>query len=191
MLVHQNSSSVPRFVFAGLACLSRDHRCTFFRMCSFTPSSSGKQFMLKIFEDCRFVNGHSVCWKFGSRDPGFESCIHQSKTTCLLSIRKSLACVRASKLTTNIYIYMYMCAFICIVIQTVSLIRIETFRNAILTGCTGTGTVTVRGVRRLWRHRIVCIWNAPNRWPNRKCQHMTMTVSAADNRTRFTISGYA
>ena len=61
---------------------------------------------------------------------------------------------------------------------------IETFRNATLTV-----TVTVRGARRLWRHRIVCIWNAPNRRPNRKCQHMT--VSGADNRMRFTVSGYA
>ena len=34
------------------------------------------------------------------RDPEFESCIQQRKTTCLLSIRKSLACARASKLTT-------------------------------------------------------------------------------------------
>ena len=61
---------------------------------------------------------------------------------------------------------------------------IETFRNATLTV-----TVTVRGARRLWRHQIVCIWKAPNRRPNRKCQQMT--VSAADNRTRFTDSGYA
>ena len=61
---------------------------------------------------------------------------------------------------------------------------LETFRNVTLTV-----TVTVRGVRRLWRHRIVCIWNAPIRRPNRKCQHMT--VSAADNRTRFTVSGHA
>ena len=37
--------------------------------------------------------------------PGFESCILQRKTTCLLSIKKSLACARASKLTTtNMYI---------------------------------------------------------------------------------------
>ena len=33
--------------------------------------------------------------------PWFESCIHQRKTTCLHSIRKSLACDRASKLTTT------------------------------------------------------------------------------------------
>ena len=32
---------------------------------------------------------------------GFESCIQQWKTTCLLSIKKSLACARASKLTTT------------------------------------------------------------------------------------------
>ena len=39
------------------------------------------------------------------RPSGFESCIQQRKTTCLLSIRKSFACARASKLTTtNMYI---------------------------------------------------------------------------------------
>ena len=39
------------------------------------------------------------------RHPGFESCSQQRKTTCLLSIRKSLACARASKLTTtNMYV---------------------------------------------------------------------------------------
>ena len=65
---------------------------------------------------------------------------------------------------------------------------IKTFRNATLT-VTVTVTVTVRGARRLWRHRIVCIWNAPNQWPNRKCQHLT--VNAADNRMRFTFSGYS
>ena len=35
------------------------------------------------------------------RPSGFESCLQQRKTTCLLSIRISLACARASKLTTN------------------------------------------------------------------------------------------
>ena len=55
----------------------------------------------------------SVCQRaFGllqtrfQRPSGFESCIQQRKTTRLLSIRKSLACARASKLTTtNICIY--------------------------------------------------------------------------------------
>ena len=65
----------------------------------------------------------------------------------------------------SIYIYIYLYIYLCIYIYTV--------------------TVTVRGARRLWRHQIVCIWNAPNR----KCRHMT--VSTADNRTRFTVSGYA
>ena len=50
--------------------------------------------------------GHSVCWRIGVWDIGFESCIQQRKTTCLLSIRISLACARASKLTSNI-IYRY------------------------------------------------------------------------------------
>ena len=53
----------------------------------------------------------SVCeWAFSLlairclRLPRFESCIQQRKTTCLLSIRISLACARASKLaTTNMY----------------------------------------------------------------------------------------
>ena len=44
--------------------------------------------------------------KIGFQRPsGFESRIQQRKTTCLLSIRKSLACARASKwTTTNMYI---------------------------------------------------------------------------------------
>ena len=54
----------------------------------------------------------SVCeWTFSLlaiwclRPPRFESCIQQRKTTCLHSIRKSLACARPSKLTTtNVYI---------------------------------------------------------------------------------------
>ena len=38
------------------------------------------------------------------------SCIQQWKTTCLLSIRKSLACARASNLTaTDMYECMYVC----------------------------------------------------------------------------------
>ena len=47
------------------------------------------------------------------RPPGFESCILQRKTTCLLSIRKSLACARASKLTTtNMYVCMYVRTYV-------------------------------------------------------------------------------
>ena len=49
----------------------------------------------------RFVSGHSVCWWFGVWDPGLKSCIQQWKTTCLHSIWISLACVRASKLSTT------------------------------------------------------------------------------------------
>ena len=62
----------------------------------------------------------SVCqWAFSlleirfQRPSGFESCIQQRKTTCLLSIRKSLACARASKLTTNMPICMYISMYIC------------------------------------------------------------------------------
>ena len=48
------------------------------------------------------------------RHPSFESCIHQRKATCLLSIRKALACFRASKLTTaNMYVCMYGCMHVC------------------------------------------------------------------------------
>ena len=52
-----------------------------------------------------------VCQRrFGVCDTGFESCIQQRKTTCLLSIRKSLVCDRASKLTTiNMYIARAIC----------------------------------------------------------------------------------
>ena len=45
-----------------------------------------------------FVCGHSVCWRFGSRDPGFESCIQQRKTTILLPIRYHFPVASASKL---------------------------------------------------------------------------------------------
>ena len=51
------------------------------------------------------VGGHSVCCRFGSRDPGCESFIQQRKTNRLLSIRKSLVCARASKLTTNLMLW--------------------------------------------------------------------------------------
>ena len=44
--------------------------------------------------------------------PWFESCFQQRKTTCLLSIRKSLAFARASKLTTNMYAYMYVRTYV-------------------------------------------------------------------------------
>ena len=53
--------------------------------------------------------------KIGFQIPsGFESCIQQRKKSCLLSIRKSLACARASKLTaTNMYVCMYVCMHAC------------------------------------------------------------------------------
>ena len=60
----------------------------------------------------KFLAGSSIAqlvceWAFSLlairclRLPRFESCIQQKKTTCLLSIWISLACARASKLTTN------------------------------------------------------------------------------------------
>ena len=53
--------------------------------------------------------------KIGFQRPsGFESCIQQRKTTCLLSIQISLACARASKLTTtNMYVCMHACMHAC------------------------------------------------------------------------------
>ena len=52
-------------------------------------------------------------------DPGSGSCIQQRKPMCLLSIRKSLACARASKLTTtNMYacmnVHIYACMYVCL-----------------------------------------------------------------------------
>ena len=89
------------------------------------PNGSGVRWaecLLIIGTDCRvrvylawFSIAQSVCQQAFSlleiefqRPSGFESCIQQRKTTCLLSIRKSLACARASKLTTtNMYVCMY------------------------------------------------------------------------------------
>ena len=86
-----------------------------------TPNGSGIRWaecLLIIGTGCRvqvFLAwssiAQSVCQqafsllKIGFQRPrGFESCSQQRKTTCLLSIRKSLACARASKLTTtNLY----------------------------------------------------------------------------------------
>ena len=53
--------------------------------------------------------------------PWFKSCIQQRKTTCLLSIPKSLACARASQFTaththTHTYIYMYIYIYLYIYI---------------------------------------------------------------------------
>ena len=52
------------------------------------------------------VSGHSVCWRFGSRDPGFEFCIQQRKTTILLPNRYHFTITSASKLVqTNMLVY--------------------------------------------------------------------------------------
>ena len=60
-----------------------------------------------------FQRENSVCCRrFGVGDPGFKSCIQQRNTTCLLSIWISLACARASKLTTNMYVCMYIYIYI-------------------------------------------------------------------------------
>ena len=53
-----------------------------------------------------FVSGHSVCWRFDSRDPGFESCVQQRKTTILPASRYHFPVVSASKLVqTNMLVY--------------------------------------------------------------------------------------
>ena len=64
----------------------------------------------------------SVCeWAFSLlaiwclRLPIFESYIQQRTRKCLLSIRKPIACARASKLTTaNMYVCMYVCMCIAL-----------------------------------------------------------------------------
>ena len=48
---------------------------------------------------------HSVCWRFGSRDNGLESCFQHRKTNCLFSIRNSLACSELT--TTHMHIGLY------------------------------------------------------------------------------------
>ena len=49
-----------------------------------------------------------VCLRYKRTILGkIHTCIQQRKATCLLSIRKSLACARASKLTTNMHVCMY------------------------------------------------------------------------------------
>ena len=54
---------------------------------------------------CVLLPVHSFSQRVCVSTLGFESCIQQRNTTCLLSIRKSLACDRASKIApTNLYI---------------------------------------------------------------------------------------
>ena len=50
---------------------------------------------------------------FPGANAGFKSCIQQRKTTCLFSIRKSLACARASNLTPTIHDHMNIYLCIC------------------------------------------------------------------------------
>ena len=65
---------------------------------------SSSCFLLDPRKLSMFVSGHSVCWRFGSIDPGFESCIQQRKITCLLSIRYNFPVASALKLNIlNIY----------------------------------------------------------------------------------------
>ena len=75
-------------------------------ICTSSPAVCRVQVISLILDSSlsRFVSGHSACWRFGVWDPGFQSCIQQKKTSCLLSIRNLLACTRTSKLTTtNMY----------------------------------------------------------------------------------------
>ena len=69
------------------------------------------------------VSGNAVYWRFGSRDPGFESCIQQRKTAGLLSIRYHFLVASRSQLTAPnmyayvyVYVYMYVCIYIYIYI---------------------------------------------------------------------------
>ena len=74
-------------------------------------SSASQESIESTLDEIDQVIIHSVCWRFGSRDPGLESCIQQRKTTCLLLIWKLLACARASKsTTTNMYL---VCVCVC------------------------------------------------------------------------------
>ena len=76
------------------------HMCTYTYICIYVC----------MYTFSRFVDGHSVCWTFGSRDP-----LVSTLTNRLLSIKKSLACARTSKLrTTNMYIYIHIYIYMCV-----------------------------------------------------------------------------
>ena len=61
-------------------------------------------------------NERTLACLYGVSGPGFESCIQQSKTTCLLSIRKSLASLEvvSSIPAWSTIIYRFLCGFICV-----------------------------------------------------------------------------
>ena len=65
------------------------------------------------------------------RPPSFESCVHQRKTTCHPSIKKSLACDRASKLTTDMYIYVYINCVTCFISE----MEIFMYSNDMVANC--------------------------------------------------------
>ena len=66
----------------------------------------GTDYWVKVFASSSIAQ--SVCQRaFRLLEIRFESCIQQRNTTCLLSIRKSLACAKASELTpTTMYVCM-------------------------------------------------------------------------------------
>ena len=67
-LIHRTSSRMPRVQSAHSGSFSANEVAAFLSWSSIA----------------QFVSRHSICWRFGSRDPGFDSCIQQSRMTCLL-----------------------------------------------------------------------------------------------------------
>ena len=107
---------------SNIACLCQsieinNNKCVYRQSQVRMPNGSGVRWaecLLIIGTGCRVQVfawssiAQSVCQQAFSllansclRPSGFESCLQQRKTTCLLSIGKSLACARASKLTTT------------------------------------------------------------------------------------------
>ena len=76
----------------------RWYECNFLNeycLFSITLHSECLQNVRSLYLNCQsHPKEHSVCWRFSSRDPGFESCIQQRKTTCLNFSK--IACLRQS-----------------------------------------------------------------------------------------------
>ena len=83
--------------------------------------------------------------------PGFESCIQQRKTTCLLSIQISLARARASKLTTtNMYTYMYIHTYIFCCNFNIWVVNSALAKASIF----DSGTDVLEKVLKFWRQKL-------------------------------------
>ena len=91
-----------------------------FLSCFSIAQSVHKQGISLLVQIFSLILDSSVGLSAGIQSAGdFESCIQQRKTTCLLSIRKWLACARASKLTTtNMYVCVYVCMYVCVYVRT-------------------------------------------------------------------------